>query len=420
MAVLKKVAALLSILVAVVILFFAYSGSFSQNNTAIRRPQYTHRAPPGETAATSTSKIKDFAVDRTIDQPSRWISRGKHEFKGAPNLTKDVIDGIKKFVFFIGYPRSGHSIVGSLMDAHPHMVIANEFLLFRNWKFFSDKQKESGEANPFYQHKSYLFNILYRRSYWDTVDGFRSEQNTVKNYTLSMDSLWQGKFDKYISVIGDKSGGVTSDTYLNSKTTFSRYLEELKTTVKVPIKAVHVVRNPYDQISTCALYDDYTHLPGYIKMALRDDTQKVLKRRLKLATVSKYKAAMTALQAKGDNRTFAAAKYSDEDTLENCINTLAAEASAVTKMTGLVGSSNVIEVHNAELVNDPKAAIEKLCSSLEVVCAPDYLQACANKVFKSVSRTRDMLHWSPRMKAKVEEDVIQTYPFFNRYSFESE
>ena len=89
-------------------------------------------------------------------------------------------------------------------------------------------------------------------------------------------------------------------------------------------------------------------------------------------------------------------------------------------MIGLFGSSNVIEVHNTDLINDPKAAIGKVCSSLEVPCAADYLQACADKVFKSVSRTRDMLLWSPEMKAKVEEEVIQTYPFFNRYSFESD
>ena len=417
---LKKIAIILSILVAVVILLLPYSGSFSQNNTArsIGRSQYTHRASQPSSATKTNSKIKDFAVDATIDQPSRWISRGKHEFKGAPNLTKDVIDGIKKFVMFIGYPKSGHSIVGSLMDAHPHMVIANEFLLLRNWKYFSDRQKESGEANPFYQNKAYLFNTLYRRSYWDTTDGFRSENNTKKNYTLSMDSLWQGKFNKYISVIGDKSGGVTSDTYLTSKTTFSRYFEELRSTVKLPIKAVHVVRNPYDQISTCALYDDYVHLPECIKVALKDSTQKILKR--KSVTVAKYKAAMTALQAKGDNETFAAARYSNEIILQNCIHKLVAGASAVTKMAGLIGLSNVIEVHNADLVSDPKDTVGKLCSWLEVECAPEYLEACASKVFKSVSRTRDMLLWSPKMIAKVEEEVIQTYPFFNRYSFESE
>ena len=129
---------------------------------------------------------------------------------------------------------------------------------------------------------------------------------------------------------------------------------------------------------------------------------------------------MTALQAKGDNGTFVAARYSNEIILQNCIHKLAAGASAVTKMIGLIGPSNVIEVHNADLVSDPKDTIGKLCSSLEVECAPEYLEAFASKVFKSVSRTRDMLLWSPKMIAKVEDEVIQTYPFFNRYAFKSE
>ena len=161
MALLKKIAIILSILVAAVILLLLSRGSFSQNNTtrSVGRPKYTPRAsqPSSTNPAAINNKTKDFAVDMTIDQPSPWISRGKNDFKGAPNLTKDVIDGIKTFVMFIGYPRSGHSIVGSLMDAHPHMVIANEFLLLRNWKYFSDRQKESGEANPFYQNKAYLW-----------------------------------------------------------------------------------------------------------------------------------------------------------------------------------------------------------------------------------------------------------------------
>ena len=421
MATLKKVAVLLAILLAAVILLLASSGSFSHTNSK-NVIQYTHRTPlsPVNQVTLSTSKIKDFAVDRMIGQPSQWIRRVNREFDSTPTLTIDDIDHIKKFVVFIGYPRSGHSIVGSLMDGHPHMVIANEFMLFKNWKYFSDRRKKNGVSNPFYKNRKYLFNSLYKRSYWDTTDGFRSEQNTKKNYTLSMDSLWQGKFDKYISVIGDKSGGGTASIYLKSKTTFSRYLEELKTTVKLPIKGIHVIRNPFDQISTCALYKDHDRLSDYTEVALQDSSGKRSKRQSKPVAVSQYKAAMTALQAKGDNETFAAAKYDSKKRLDYCISRLVERASAVARITELIGSSNVIDIHNADLVNDPKAAMGKLCSSLEIPCAPDYLQACANKVFKSVSRTRDMILWSPKMKAKVEEEVIQTYPFFSRYSFESD
>ena len=337
-------------------------------------------------------------------------------------MSKDVTDHVQKFIFFISYPRSGHSIVGSLMDAHPHIVIANEFALFRNWKYYSERQKDLGEDNPFFKHKSYLFNILYRRSYWDTINGLRNEQSSKKNYTLSMDSPWQGKFDKYISVIGDKSGGVTASIYLSSSTTFARYLEELKTTVKIPMKAIHVVRNPFDQISTCVLYKDYDRLSDYTEMALEESSRKMVVRHTKsvLLSVSNYKAAMTALQVKGDNKTFTTAKYDGEKRLEYCIGMLTKRASAVSKITDLIGPSNVIEVHGADLVDDPKAVMGRVCSSLEVECTPDYLQACANKVFKSASRTRDMLVWSPKMKGKVEEELIHTYPFFSRYSFESE
>ena len=423
MSLMKKAALLLSISVAVVILLLASNGFFNHNDAVENLRHHVFRTPQGSIDQTTlTNQIKDFAVDKTVHEPSRWIRLGKHKFEGAPILPKDVIDHVQKFIFFIGYPRSGHSILGSLMDAHPHIVIANEFLLFRNWKYYSDRQKDLGENNPFFKHKNYLFNILYRRSYWDTLDGFRSEQNTKKNYTLSMDSLWQGKFNKYVSVIGDKSGGVTASIYLSSNTTFARYLDELRTTVKIPVKAIHVVRNPFDQISTCALYKDYDRLSDYTEMALEESSRKMKVRHTKsvLLSVSNYKAAMTALQVKGDNKTFIAAKYNGEKRLEYCIGMLTKRASAVSKITDLIGPSNVIEVHGADLVNDPKAVMRRVCSSLEVECTPDYLQACANKVFKSASRTRDMLVWSPNMKGKVEEELIHTYPFFNRYSLETE
>ena len=33
---------------------------------------------------------------------------------------------VRSFCLFIGYPRSGHSLVGSLLDAHPDIAIAHE------------------------------------------------------------------------------------------------------------------------------------------------------------------------------------------------------------------------------------------------------------------------------------------------------
>ena len=35
-------------------------------------------------------------------------------------------DGIETYCMFVGYPRSGHSIVGSFLDAHDKIIIAHE------------------------------------------------------------------------------------------------------------------------------------------------------------------------------------------------------------------------------------------------------------------------------------------------------
>ena len=34
---------------------------------------------------------------------------------------------LKTFVLFCGFPRSGQSLVGAIMDAHPHMTIPHDF-----------------------------------------------------------------------------------------------------------------------------------------------------------------------------------------------------------------------------------------------------------------------------------------------------
>ena len=195
----NKTAVLVTILIATVIMLLSHGGSFSNDSDG-----YHHRTPVG----TQT---------RNIVTSLKTPKHGKNELKRGPTLTKDVIDHVESFVFFVGYPRSGHSIVGSLMDAHPHMVIANEFMLFKNWKYFSERQRLTGQENPFFQNPGNLFNALYRRSIYDVEKGFRSETNTKKNYRLHVNYSWQGKFDRYITVIGDKSGTSTSENYLSSK-----------------------------------------------------------------------------------------------------------------------------------------------------------------------------------------------------------
>ncbi|MDP9138749.1 MAG: hypothetical protein M3N38_11330, partial [Pseudomonadota bacterium] len=52
-----------------------------------------------------------------------------------------VFDDLEVYCTFIGYPRSGHSIMGSLLDAHPNIIIAHELDALRFLKAgFSERQ----------------------------------------------------------------------------------------------------------------------------------------------------------------------------------------------------------------------------------------------------------------------------------------
>lgn len=74
------------------------------------------------------SRTSKFDAHRKLPT-KKSISKYRKE-RGTFRLSHEVVDGVKKFVFFVGYARSGHSIIGTLMDAHPHVVISNEFNLF--------------------------------------------------------------------------------------------------------------------------------------------------------------------------------------------------------------------------------------------------------------------------------------------------
>lgn len=313
------------------------------------------------------------------------------------DLSQDLINKVEKFVFFIGYPRSGHSIVGSFMDAHPHMVVAHEFMLFRKVKELSLKQEM--DKISLLQNKSYLFNSLYHASIRDSKMGWRSRSSDSKNYTLTVDSPWVGKYDRYISVIGDKCGGITSNTYNESPGGFTAHYKQLKHTVRIPIKVFHCIRNPYDMVSTNTLY----------KMAFKAHPHDPYK------FVSLYKENMSKL----GYMEFMKARYNNERMLEDRFNLLESQARAVSNIIDLVGADNTLELHNSELVTDPKSALTKICAFLEVDCSAKYLKTCSEKVFKSVSKSRELVVWPQTIRNRM-DDLIRRYPFFHRYSFNGE
>ena len=138
------------------------------------------------------------------------------------------------YCMFIGYPRSGHSLIGALLDAHPNMIIAHELnVLKRIREGLNERQ---------------IYQLLLENSHTRAKAG-----RGASGYSYEVPNQWQGKFQK-LKVIGDKQGGGSSRRLGNRPGS----LQSLRNTFTRQIKFIHVTRNPYDNIATIADRKNYS------------------------------------------------------------------------------------------------------------------------------------------------------------------
>ena len=329
--------------------------------------------------------LHSSASSSDVTQPTASLSQqGEHikllenvtvsstEANILPTLTFQSIKDVKTFVFFIGYSRSGHSIVASMIDAHPNAIIAHEF------KFFN----KLSTGNEYLLNKSNLFNALYRDSFTDAIAGWRSGKSSFnkKGYSLKLNvsESWQGRFST-LKVIGDKAGGNTSRLYRDHPEQFQQMYHMLKDTVRVPIRVIHVVRNPFDMIATRLLY--------------------------RFSSEKGQKAAQFNSMYKLKD---------GEQVMVRVSRNLYSEVKAVHDMIKACGLT-VLEVHSEDFIRNPRKEMKSVCEFIGLSCSESYLEMCEQVTYKHISRTRDAVEWSEEMKRSVETGILQ-FPFFQRYS----
>ena len=295
-------------------------------------------------------------------------------------ISPTVSKNIKVFLFFVGYPRSGHSIVGSVLDAHPHIVVSHELFFMNKWDS-SLFNKENADSSP-----TKLYSKIYQKSVRN-AGNVRMKYN--KGYTLAIEQSCQGSFDNFIDVIGDKSGGGVVNAYLKNRTEVLAHYKTLKEGIGVPIKVVHVIRNPYDNIATMYLY--------------------------RIIQPVRNKAFDFLRQVK-ENKTIIKLRVS---TLKDLILGFFDKTQAVTEIITLVGRSNVLDVHHSDFVHYSRETIVSLMEFLGVEAKEDYLEICVDKIFKEINRSRDLLKWPSELR-EIIEHRIKEFPFLQQYNFNSD
>ncbi len=172
------------------------------------------------------ARVRLLAKARTLPGLRRYPATAASAAVEARRLRHDLAT-VRSFLLFVGHPRSGHSLVGALLDAHPNMLVAHELDVL--------KYVEAGLG------REQLFVLLRRQQRARVAQGHVSSTG----YAYAVPGQWQGRYRR-LEVIGDKKGGRSTGRIGERP----ELLDRLAATVAVPLTVIQVVRNPYDNIAT--------------------------------------------------------------------------------------------------------------------------------------------------------------------------
>ncbi|PFX18889.1 hypothetical protein AWC38_SpisGene16719 [Stylophora pistillata] len=284
---------------------------------------------------------------------------------------KKMYEHVHTLLLFVGYSRSRHSLVSSLLDAHPHMIVADESYALRKWVYNSAWKTEKSKYE--------FFDTMMGNSARSVKRGRRSRQANgsaanLKIFGYSVPGQWQGTYDRYIQVIGDKTAW---DSAVMLRLHGTQAIYEMKNKLGVNIKFIHVVRNPFDNIATFVLR--HKHIQARTAdLNIKINASEILDEKIQLYNN----------WAEG---TFVAHKSFPEDFLS---------------------------VVSMDVVKKPTESLRKMCHFLQVTCSDRFIQDCAAIVDPVPSITRHRIIWTEKQINNVYA-VIRAFPaFFEGFTFE--
>jgi len=288
------------------------------------------------------------ATQELLENPQRIPALTRDRFTAIRRLSavphlldhRGDFDSIEAYCMFVGHGRSGHSLVGSLLNGHPEMVISHELDALR----LLDRAQVPLSRNQ-------LFATIMQRD-----AEFTSLGREWTNYTYDVPGTVQGEFNR-LRIIGDKKGAASTRRLGTSP----ELLGALRETVSVPLRVVHVVRNPFDTIAS---------------------------RRKLVDTWQEY----------GIEKFFA-------------------NADDVELISEMLDEDEFFRLHHEDHVSNTADVLSALCAFLGVDASDDYRSACEEFVFESPKQTRHESEWSDDEIERIERKNSE-YDWLERYTFD--
>jgi hypothetical protein len=138
---------------------------------------------------------------------------------------------VRTFCFFVGHNKSGTSLVGGLLDAHPNIILSDEVDALQ--------YVEAGFG------RDQIFYLLCKGSRAEARKG-RVTARRLQPYSYFVPGQWQGRTATRL-VVGDSTSGTSTRRLGVSPDLFDRLSELMMGT---DVRLIQVIRNPFDPIST--------------------------------------------------------------------------------------------------------------------------------------------------------------------------
>lgn len=250
---------------------------------------------------------------------------------------------VDTYCMFIGHARSGHSIVGALLDAHPQVILPDEVdvLQFVAAGFGRDQ----------------IFHLLLKRSRVQARKRRTKGGRDGKTYSYHVPDQWQGRFN-HLKVMGSSKAGRSTQHLAHNPAVLARLRRTLR---GAGIKVIHVIRNPYDNISTM-------HIRG------------------------------------GRSLPNAIERY-----FENC--------AALEQLRSVIPAADLHTMRQEALIEAPQQQLTALCGFLGLDAPATYLQSCAGMLYTSPAKSRHAAPWTPELVAQVQQDIAR-YDFLDGYRYD--
>src|SRR5688572_21385517 len=186
----------------------------------LRMPTLSDRLPI-ELSEPLGKRLQRLAADARyllLGQVSRLLLVGE---------TRPAFGQLKTFCCFVGHGRSGGTLVGALLNAHPNIVMSNELNALRRLRLGLSAQQ--------------LFRVIY------LVSRRQVQRGSIGGggYSYQVHGQWQGGHQR-LTVIGDRKAGATAYEIAQNPGLLDLFARK----VELQKKFVHVIRNPFDTIAT--------------------------------------------------------------------------------------------------------------------------------------------------------------------------